>query len=179
MYYTISNIQPSIQSPVESPMESPIESPVESPVESSVESPIESPVESPNSMPPYSLYWTRYKEPCPNKSNSFFELNMKRKALTLQYKNTHTQQKKTAQYIKAVKNQNRMNNRSNKQTSVQHVCNKNNITSATQSNVPGYKGFILYDSSTTPVYNYIPVKAYQGEIINIHIVLGNMEWGFL
>ena len=85
MYYNTTNIQSSTQSSAQSSIK--------------------------NNIPPYSLYWTRYKQPCFNKSNSFFDLNMKRKALTLQYNNTHTQQKKTVLFIKAVKNKNRMNNR--------------------------------------------------------------------
>ena len=66
---------------------------------------------SPTPLPaPYSEYWTRYKNPCPNyKKTPFFQLNMKRKALTLQHNNT--QLKQTNQYIKAVKNQNHIANR--------------------------------------------------------------------
>ena len=114
-------------------------------------------------IPPYSLYWTRYKEPCPNTTDSFFELNMKRKALTLQYNNTHTQQKKTALYIKAVKNQNRITNRYIQKDIHSQTCILDISSSASQSDVPGNKGFILYNNPTIPVYNYIPVKrTYQG-----------------
>tara|TARA_Y100000748_G_C15480864_1_gene482727 strand:- start:132 stop:1340 length:1209 start_codon:yes stop_codon:yes gene_type:complete len=87
---------------------------------------------------------------------------MKRKALTLQHNNTHTQLKKSMLYIKAVKNQNRMNNRF-MQYAKPEVCHRDIYSSASQSDVPGNKGFILYDNPNTPIYNYIPVKrTYQG-----------------
>lgn len=116
--------------------------------------------------PPYSKYWTRYKESCPNNiNNSFYQLNMKRKALTLQYNNSnYVQLKKTKKYIIAVKNQNRITNRDS--DSIQKIlskCSRDSSFSAAQSNVPGNKSFILYDNPNVPIYNYIPVKrTYQG-----------------
>ena len=112
----------------------------------------------------YSQYWIRYKEPCPNKNSSYYQLNMKRKALTLQYNNSHTQIKKLNQYIKAVKNNNRITNRDNHNNQeIMSKCNRDISFSASQSDVPGDKSFILYDNPNTPVYNYIPVKrTYQG-----------------
>ena len=102
-------------------------------------------------VPPYSLYWTRYKHSCPNKINSYFELNMKRKALTLQH-NRHTQLKNINVYIKAVNNQNRIVNRF-LHNSKKNVCHLNIYSSASQSNVPGNKSFILYNDPKTPIYN--------------------------
>lgn len=114
--------------------------------------------------PPYSKYWTRYKTLCPNKTNSYFQLNMKRKALTLQYNNSnYTKLKNTTLYIKAVKNQNRIANRYSNGLINTANCKRDLSFSASKSNVPGNKGFILYDDPNVAIYNYVPeTKIYQG-----------------
>ena len=125
--------------------------------------------QSNSQIPSYSLYWTRYKELCPNKSqisdvsNLFFELNMKRKALTLQHTNTQSSLKKSNLYTKAVKNQNRITGRFIDNNSETKKCILNISSTASKSDVPGNKSFVLYNNSAIPIYNYIPVKrTYKG-----------------
>ena len=90
----------------------------------------------------YSQYWTRYNNQCIKQNNTFFQLNMKRKALTLQYNITQTQLKQTSLHIKAVKNQNRISNRYLSGLINTPKCSRNFSGSVSQSNVPGDKSFI-------------------------------------
>ncbi len=125
-------------------------------------------IQSSSQIPSYSLYWTRFKGICLNKSTnkdiSFAELNMKRKALTLQHTNTQSSLKKSNLYTKAVKNQNRITGRFINNNSAETLkCVKNTTSTASKSDVPGNKSFILYDNSAIPIYNYVPVKrTYKG-----------------
>ena len=110
--------------------------------------------------------WTRYRLNCPSKQLfSFHDLNMKRKALTLQHKQNAYNVTKKQKFSLIVKD--RYYTSRTPAASEPRECfigiNDKDGSPASTNDVPGDKSFIIYNDLNIPIYNYIPVKRiYRG-----------------
>jgi len=109
--------------------------------------------------------WTRYRLNCPGERIfSFHDLNMKRKAITLQHNQNAYPISKKQKFSLIVQNRYYT---SITPTGDPPVCNiginDKDGSPASSNDVPGDKSFIIYNDVNVPIYNYIPVKRiYKG-----------------
>jgi hypothetical protein len=105
------------------------------------------------------IFSSRYNLTCPS-DHTFSELNMKRKALTLQYKQNAYEVSKKDKFKRIVRGK---HNNNTPTTSCIIKSNYIDGSPASTNNVPGDKSFMIINDDLVPIYNYIPVKrTYRG-----------------
>jgi hypothetical protein len=108
--------------------------------------------------------WPRYKVKCPN-DFSFSQLNMKRKAVTLQYRQNAFALSKKEKFNLIVQGRyyNNKTPASDLSASDPSSCKRISSSPASTNDVPGDKSFMIKNDINVPIYNYIPVKrTYKG-----------------
>ena len=109
--------------------------------------------------------WTRYRLNCPGERIfSFHDLNMKRKAVTLQHKQNAYNITKKQKFSLIVKDRyyTSITPASDPPECTININDKDGSPAST-NDVPGNKSFIIYNDVNVPIYNYIPVKrTYRG-----------------
>lgn len=106
--------------------------------------------------------WTRYKVKCPN-DFSFSQLNMKRKAVTLQHRQNAFTISKKEKFNLIVQGRYYNNKTPTSDPSCVRGASYEDSSPASTNDVPGDKSFMIKNDINVPIYNYIPVKrTYKG-----------------
>jgi len=108
--------------------------------------------------------WTRYKVKCPNKNRfTVGQLNMKRKALTLQHRQNAFTISKKEKFNLIVQGRYYNNKTPTSDPSCVRGASYEDSSPASTNDVPGDKSFMIKNDINVPIYNYIPVKrTYKG-----------------
>jgi len=102
----------------------------------------------------------RYNVKCPN-GFTFNQLNMKRKAVTLQHRQNAFTLSKKEKFNRIVQGRYYNNKTPISDPSSCHI--KISSSPASTNDVPGDKSFMIKNDISVPIYNYIPVKrTYKG-----------------
>ena len=108
--------------------------------------------------------WTRYKVKCPNENGfTFGQLNMKRKAVTLQHRQNAFTISKKEKFNLIVQGRYYNNKTPASDPSCVRGASYEDSSPASTNDVPGDKSFMIKNDRNVPIYNYIPVKrTYKG-----------------
>jgi len=108
--------------------------------------------------------WTRYKVKCPDNTRfTFGQLNMKRKAVTLQHRQNAFGISKKNKFNLIVQGRYYNNKTPTSDPPCVRGISYEDSSPASTNDVPGDKSFMIKNDISVPIYNYIPVKrTYKG-----------------